>query len=113
MIKKEMLTCLNNACGKVFSEPLTTLNLQRSSKEHYKACPYCLTEIIVIDAESTNPPEKTTTQTDFPEAKTSPNQEKSSNCPHYFGYMHIQEHKKQMPDECLVCADISRCMHKE
>ena len=64
-----MLTCLNNAGGKVFSEPLTTLNLQRSSKEHYKACPYCLTEIIVIDAESTNPPEKTITQTDFPEEK--------------------------------------------
>ena len=86
-----MLTCPNNACGKVFAKPLKTINLQRSSKEHYCACPYCLTEITVIDTQ---------------------NKMKAPNCTHYFGYMSIQEHKNQMPEECMLCSQIMECMEK-
>jgi hypothetical protein len=107
-----MLTCTNIACGKVFSEPLTTLNFKRSSKEHYTACPYCLTEI-TIDTESSNPPEKIITKIGFLEEKPSQNQEELSNCSHYFGYMSMQEHKKQMPEECMLCSQILECMVKE
>ncbi len=108
-----MLTCPNRACGKVFSEPLTTLNLQRSSKEKYSACPYCLTEITIIDTESTNPPEKIDAKIAILEEKPNQNQEKITDCSHYFGYMSIQEHKKQMPEECMVCSQLIDCMGKE
>jgi hypothetical protein len=90
-----------------------TLNLQQSSQDHYNACPYCLTEITVVDAERTNPPQKTGTAIAFPEEKRSQNQEKASNCIHYFGYMSIQEHKKQIPGECMLCSQIMECMAKE
>jgi hypothetical protein len=107
-----MLTCPNNACGKIFNEPLTTLNLQRSSKEHYTACPYCLTEI-TIETENINPPEKTTTNTAFVEEVPRQNKDKLSNCTHYFGYMSIEENKKQMPEECMLCSEIIECMVKK
>ena len=108
-----MLTCPNDACGKVFTQPLTTLNRQQSSKEPYNACPYCLTEITITETESKNPPEKPATKITFPEEKTSQNQEKLSNCEHYFGYMNEKEHKQQMPEECMLCSQIIECMVKE
>jgi hypothetical protein len=108
-----ILTCPNKACGKVFTMPLTTLDLQQSSKEPYDACPYCLTEITITETESKNPTEKTVTEIAPLEGKPSQSQEKISDCSHYFGYMSEEENKKQMPEECMLCSQIMVCMVKE
>jgi hypothetical protein len=108
-----MLTCPNDACRKVFTEPLTTINLQQSSKEQYNACPYCLTEITITETENPDPTEKESTENAFLEEKPDQSQEKISSCTHYFGYMSEKEHKLQMPDECMLCSQIIKCMIKE
>lgn len=107
-----MLTCPNDACGKVITKPLKTLNRQQSSKEPYYACPYCLTEIVFSETESDDAPEKQVAEVAVPEEKPIQNQEKSSDCRHYFGYMSEKEHKQQMPEECMLCSQIIDCMVK-
>jgi hypothetical protein len=47
------------------------------------------------------------------EEKPTQNQEKSSDCKHYFGFMSEKEHKLQMPEECMLCSQIINCMAKE
>ena len=108
-----IITCTNDACKKVITKPLKTLNRQRSSKEPYYACPYCLTEITLTETENENEPEKTDADVDVLEEEPGQNQEKLSDCKHYFGYMSEKEHKQQMPEECMLCAKIIDCMIKK
>jgi hypothetical protein len=107
------LTCPNSKCGKVITKPLLTLNLQQSSKKPYEACPYCLTEIDVSEAKKIMPPQDTVSEVASSEEKPSQNQEKVPDCKHFFGYMSEKEHKKEMPDECMLCSKIIQCMAKE
>jgi hypothetical protein len=72
-----------------------------------------LTEITVVEAESEMPQAKTTKEIAIIEEKSSQNHEKLSDCTHYFGYMSEKEHKKQMPEECILCSQIIECMAKE
>lgn len=108
-----MLTCSNDACKKVIIKPLKTLNRQQGSKEQYYACPYCLTEITFAETEKNDAPQKSETEVALLEEKPSQNQEKLSDCKHYFGYMSEKEHKQQMPEECMLCSQIIDCMAKE
>ena len=88
-------TCPNAACGKVFTTPLKTLNLQRSPEEFYDACPYCLTEVTTEDEKTVASP-----------------REKVAACTHYLGYLCERSTKANIPDECIVCKDIISCMLK-
>ena len=58
-------------------------------------------------------PEKTATETNSLDEEPIQNQEKISDCKHYFGYMSEKEHKLQMPEECMLCSRIIDCMAKE
>lgn len=113
MEEKTVLTCPNKACGKVFAKPLTTLNLQQSSKESYNACPYCLTEITVKENESENPPEKSGTKATFLNETPNRNQENANNCKYHFGFVSEREKSQQIPEECMLCAEIMECMRKK
>ena len=109
-MKDEKLICPNNACKRVIPKPLTTSNLQQSSKKSYYACPYCLTEITIIETETKNPPRKAASEIATIEEKPNQNQKSMPNCNHYFGYMNEKEHKQQMPEECMLCSQIIECM---
>jgi hypothetical protein len=82
----------------------TAKNIKPSAglKEPYYACPYCLTEITLTETEKDDTLEK-----------PSQNQEKLSDCKHYFGYMSEKEHKQEMPEECMLCSRIIDCMIKK
>jgi DNA-directed RNA polymerase subunit RPC12/RpoP len=111
--KETTLTCLNKACGKTITKPLKLLNLQDNSKKPYNACPYCLTEITVIETESQDPQEKNVSENSFLEETPSQNQEKPSNCEHYFGYMNEKDGKQQIPEECLLCSQVIECLKEK
>jgi hypothetical protein len=108
-----MLTCPNDACKKVITKPLKTLNRQQGSKEPYYACTYCLTEITLTETEKDDTLEKPAADVAVLEEKPSQNQEKLSDCKHYFGYMSEKEHKQEMPEECMLCSRIIDCMIKK
>jgi hypothetical protein len=113
MEEKTIIVCPNKACEKVFAKPLTTLKIQEDSKEYYNACPYCLTEISIIEAESKNPQEKIATEDKLSKEEAGQKIEKVLDCKYYFGYLSEKEHKQQMPEECMVCRELIECMHKK
>jgi|WetSurMetagenome_2_1015567.scaffolds.fasta_scaffold31273_2 hypothetical protein len=89
------------------------LNLQKSSKEQYNACPYCLTQITLANNDQNTDYmfEEESPSNASPDEK--PSQSKPSSCTHYFGYMNEKDHKQQMPEECLLCSQIMACMAKK
>jgi hypothetical protein len=100
-------TCSNPACGKVFSSPLKTLNIQRNPTEPYAACPYCLTKITEIELE---PDSKIENQELGNNEDPIENKETPSTCQYHMGYLSEREQKQQIPDECIVCKSIVECM---
>jgi len=114
--------CGNASCGKVFAKPINAKNVGSRDAEAYDACPYCLSEVreeqapIVITTESdldsdkieAKPAEVTKPIEDKPEKLSS----KPSGCLHQFGYLSKRSPKEQIPEECIVCEDIVKCMLK-
>ncbi len=120
--KDSVLTCPNASCGKVFTKSLKALNLQQDPGEPYDACPYCLTEINLDDASPTISDEPKTfeqeeTEPEFEEAAAAEMHveipEAPSECLHHVGYLNEKSPKEQIPDECMMCKDIVKCMLKK
>jgi uncharacterized Zn finger protein (UPF0148 family) len=92
------------------------LNLQTDAAEPYAACPFCLTEIKVIQLEKEAKPEKINeekTSRSNEKANKVKEKEKPSACQYHLGYLSEREQKLQIPDACIVCPDIVDCMlHK-
>jgi hypothetical protein len=112
MGEKNMLTCPNNICGKVFDKPLKTINLQKNSKTSYDACPYCFTEIGPSESETTTSPEKSVTEIEFDKENSNEVSEKIFNCNHHLGYLKERDLKQQIPEECILCEKVIDCMLK-
>jgi len=89
--------------------------------ETYDACPYCLSEVTeepalaIIATESDldadrieGKPEVFKPTEDKPD-KLDP---KPSKCSRQFGYLSKRSSKEQIPEECMVCEEIIKCMLK-
>jgi DNA-directed RNA polymerase subunit RPC12/RpoP len=108
--RKTMLTCPNNKCGKIFDKPLQTINLQQDSNSPYNSCPYCFTEITILESEIENPPEESFTQTELEKEVPTEVLEKTIICNHHLGYLKEKELKQQIPEECILCTRVIDCM---
>jgi hypothetical protein len=112
-------TCPNSACGLVFSKPLKVKNLCVENSEIYDACPRCLT---VITIDGTPPLEETKPSFSLgvsENAQKVPNTGKKKvepqprvHCSHRFGYLSERPRNDTIPDECVVCENIVKCMLK-
>jgi hypothetical protein len=96
------------------------MDLGSQSPKTYDACPYCLTEIIVeeqpVIAMLKSTPEvrgEETSKTSlrFAEEKRSP-PGKASNCQYQLGYLSKRATKEKIPEECIMCEQIVKCMLK-
>jgi hypothetical protein len=116
-------TCSNPSCRKVFANPIKAKNLASKETEPYYACPYCLTEIVVLEEtasieEKEQKPEAEEIELKEPsmhsasEKPTEP-QSKPQNCAHFFGYLSQRTSKEKIPEECMVCENIVQCMLKK
>lgn len=114
------ITCPNESCGKVFTNPLKTTDLGSQRPKTYDACPYCLTEIIVeeqpvIAMLKSTPEERgeslSKASPRFVEEKPS-SSVKSSCCQHQLGYLSKRAAKEKIPEECMMCEQIVKCMLK-
>ncbi len=135
-MRTETVTCPNSDCNKSFTVPLKTLNVTTESE--YLACPFCLTaispptteteeeietepkvevcEVEDIVAEDAPVDEEEDAKEDVASPNTESQVVESSNstgCSHYMGYLNEKDHKAQIPDECLLCMQISDCMHQK
>ena len=113
----EKLTCPNSSCGFVFSKPIKVKNLGEDS-DVYDACPRCFTALIeeettpVIEARSTSTED---VREEKPSRRAEPKKPEplgSSKCTHKFGYLSERPKNEKMPDECIMCENIVKCMLK-
>jgi len=105
------------SCGKTFPKPIKATKLGSKNVATYNACPYCLTEIMDEPNESITElargvtlekPEAFVKSVDVPNKSAG----KPRECAHQFGYLSKRSSKEQIPDECMMCEDIVKCMLK-
>lgn len=122
-MKSQSFTCSNPKCGRVFANPIMVQDLGSKSGGPYHACPYCLTEIVIEKPSKVEKKkrERTKKGTRIEETKTQPTKVKPAQppslkehkCPHYFGYLSQRSGKEKIPEECMMCEKIVKCMLKK
>jgi hypothetical protein len=114
---KSEFTCSNSSCGLVFSKPIKVKNLCMDS-EVYDACPRCFTAVDetysarVNEAQGSSRVEviEENVARDVEGKKTEPST--SAKCTHHFGYLSQRPKNEKIPDECVMCEQIVKCMLK-
>ena len=119
----QSFTCQNLTCRKVFSKPIRASNLRLKKVEKYDACPYCLTKIMAkeiplfnerkadLKVEDTRSEEEWTHALPIVEEETV-ERPPETQCTHRFGYLSQRPKKESIPEECIVCERIVKCMLK-
>jgi hypothetical protein len=118
--KEGKFACPNSSCGFVFSKPLKVKNMGSEDSKCYDACPRCLTAIIkeenvaVVDAKpdatiEDNEGQKTN-RSISEEGRTEPSV--AVRCAHHLGYLGERGKNEKIPEDCMVCENIVKCMLK-
>ncbi|NIR87129.1 hypothetical protein GWO13_05960 [Candidatus Bathyarchaeota archaeon] len=103
--------CPNPKCGKVFEEPLLLRDLSKNPTERYYVCPHCIIKLdnFQVQDEEKPPP--------VPPVPVEPprrlGETDSPKCTHHVGYLKTLPKSAQIPDDCLTCPKLLRCMSKE
>jgi len=97
-------------CGRVVSTPVRLTDLSRRPvEETYYACPFCLSRLDVEEVtehlESQEPSQEEKSMVEKVEDNV-------SNCTYEFGYLGSRPKDSVIPDECLICPRILKCMVK-
>jgi hypothetical protein len=111
----QKFTCSNAACRWVFSKPIKIVNLHGSRSKPYEACPRCFTEIVIDSEPSTESKPVRREEVEEEETKLKskkPEQEPTGPCAHHFGYLSEHSRNEKIPDECVMCENIVKCMLK-
>jgi len=84
------------------------------SKKIFRACPYCLTELTggAVPIALSSLDSKIETAKEHYEKKPEADAIQVG-CSKHFGFLRERSSKDQIPDECLTCKDIMRCMAKK
>ena len=114
---EETFTCSNSSCGLVFSKPIKVKNLCDASGI-YDACPRCFTAV----TEAGNVPliqTKPSSGADIDQSGTIGGVERkklepiaNKHCAHKFGYLGERQKNEKIPDDCIMCENIVKCMTK-
>ena len=88
--------------------------------EPYDACPYCLSEMTAEESLphiEAAPAEEVEAGKKIEEtvvtAENKPTQTPTKGqCAHHFGYLSERRSKEKIPEECVVCEDLIKCMLK-
>ena len=110
-------TCTNFSCGFVFSQPIKLRNLCEDA-EIYDACPRCFTAIagvdnvpvIEVEPSAIADTEKIEVPNEVETRKTEPATIKQ--WAHGFGFLSKRSRDEKIPDDCLMCENIVKCMTK-
>jgi len=101
----QSMTCPNNRCGKIFDKPLELIDLAKPSEEGSPVCPYCLSKL-----ESAQPEQETVAETLSDEKFQDITGEKERKCPKFVGYLNKRPKDTPVPDFCLTCPQMMKCL---
>lgn len=114
-LDEKTIACSYEGCGKSFSRPIGVKVIgPDGASEIYDACPYCFTKVIT-HRQGLKPVEKisplpTTLDKDLDMKKNGERKDKQAGCPHSFGYLNNRPKGTPIPDVCLTCPKITKCM---
>jgi len=101
----QTMTCQNSRCGRVFDRPLELIDLARPSDKSSYVCPYCLSKF-----EPIQPEQETVTKPFAGEKLQDVVEQKEGKCPHFFGYLSGRPKNTPIPDFCLTCQQMMKCL---
>lgn len=104
-IEGQSFTCSNPKCKRV-ANLITVHDLSSKNPVSYRGCPYCLTEMVT----EKTPIEKVA---ELARPSIKPAQQPSSEtqkCPHHFGYLSQRSSEEEIPEECLACEKVVKCI---
>lgn len=113
---EQSFTCSNPSCGRRFSVPLKVVDLRLKKPQPYLACPHCLGEIVsdqrsqavesFIDSKKENALGVAKGLEKAEETLTA----QRGDCAYHLGYLSERSSGEGIPDECMVCGQIVKCM---
>jgi len=127
MSEKEEIVCPYVECARSFNEPIELSVIQADgSSESYRACPHCFSRVSRVKKRV----ERTGSSSDklneglnetapgalekvlkvLKESANDIEKNEQAGCSHFIGYLKTRPENSPIPDECLVCAKILRCM---
>lgn len=87
-------------CGKAFNKLAMLVDDSGMIRETYYACPHCKSRVdLKVNSKALQFSRKG--------KDVSPS---ASNCPYYFGYLSLFCNGGVVPETCLTCSKITRCM---
>ena len=102
---QQSMTCPNNRCGKVFDKPLQLIDLAKPSEETALVCPYCLSKLEPAQTE-----QEIIVETFSEEKFQGAAEQKEEGCPHFVGYLGKRPKDNPIPDFCLTCPQMMKCL---
>jgi hypothetical protein len=98
-----------NCCEKRFNNPLLATFASDDSSEKYYACPKCLSKISEIEPKK---PEKriVSPELEIPQSSKETS-EGDGKCSHFLGYLNRRAKNIPIPEACLTCEDMIKCLY--
>jgi len=113
-----VFTCSNPVCGRTFSVPIKVVDLRVSDPRPSLACPHCLGRIAPdvdsrVDDSSTNDAKETVdNKPEQPREIGNSVERPITKCAFHLGFLSERSSKEKMPEDCIVCENIIKCMLK-
>jgi len=112
--KEKTIVCSNPKCDRSFSDPIKLTVIQENNKpKTFAACPFCFYQITAHAPKKKKPKKakiKPTKSQDSVADKIPAPAEKPASCTQSFGYLSNRPKDSPIPDECLICQEITKCM---
>jgi hypothetical protein len=118
--KEDKFACPNSSCGLVFSKPVKVKNVGSEDSQSYDGCPRCLTAITVeksVPVVGAKP--VVTVEDNKGQGTVVGNSEERSagssttvQCAYHLGYLSERTKNEKIPEDCIVCENIVKCMLK-
>jgi hypothetical protein len=110
--------CSCGSCGREFGSPVELADFCKKPMQTYQACPFCFTKV----GEPEEPKLSETTsaltreESKLMEGGGDASSERDADnpqeveCAHYFGYLKKRPKKTAIPDDCLTCPQMIKCI---
>jgi hypothetical protein len=106
--EEQAIVCSYVKCGRIFSQPIELTVRAEGSLETYYACPHCFSRV-----EAPSNLKKSLSEVSHVDLKKSSKgikNDDAANCAYFLGYLKTRPKDASIPDECLTCNKILKCM---
>lgn len=111
--------CSCESCGREYASPVELADFCKKPMQTYRACPFCFTKVeepdepklprktSVLKLKEPLPIEDSRDISSDTQADESP---QDVECAHHFGYLKKRPKNTAIPDDCLTCPQMIKCI---